>query len=73
MLVCEGEKNEYGQFLYTEPITFIPMDLDAILPEEITAEDRGFLNDYHRRVYEAVSPYLDDEEKEWLKKYTRAI
>ncbi len=28
---------------------------------------------YHRAVYEKVSPYLNEEEKEWLKKYTREI
>ena len=32
LLTCEGEKNEYGQFMYFEPITFIPMDLDAHQP-----------------------------------------
>jgi Xaa-Pro aminopeptidase len=39
----------------------------------MTAEDKKLLNDYHATVYEKVSPYLNDEEKEWLKKYTRAI
>lgn len=73
LLICEGEKNEYGQFMYTEPITFVPMDLDAIDPSVMTQEDRKLLNDYHRQVYEKVSPYLDEEEKEWLKKYTREI
>ena len=40
LLTCEGEKNEYGQFMYFEPITFIPMDLDAINPDMMTAEER---------------------------------
>ena len=40
LLTCEGEKNEYGQFMYFEPITYIPMDLDAINPEIMTAEER---------------------------------
>lgn len=73
LLVCEGEKNEYGQFLYFEPITYIPMDLDAINPEMMTEEDKRLLNVYHKNVYEKVSPYLNDEEKEWLSVYTRAI
>ena len=73
LLVCEGEKNEYGEFLYFEPITYVPFDLDAINPDIMNAEDKERLNTYHATVYEKVSPYLDDEEKEWLKKYTRAI
>ena len=73
LLICEGEKNEYGQFMYTEPITFVPMDLDAIDPEQMSAEDKKLLNDYHKKVYEVVSPYLEEDEKEWLKTYTREI
>ena len=73
LLVCEGEKNEYGEFLYFEPITYVPFDLDAINPDIMNAEDKERLNTYHATVYEKVSPYLNDEEKEWLKKYTRAI
>ena len=73
LLTHKGEKNEYGQFMYFEPITYIPMDLDAINPEIMTTEDKKLLNDYHKTVFEKVSPYLNEEEKEWLKKYTRAI
>ena len=49
------------------------MDLDAIDPEQMSAEDRKLLNDYHKKVYEVVSPYLEEDEKEWLKQYTREI
>ena len=73
-LICrKGEKNEYGQFMYFENITCAPIDLDAILPEEMTETERRRLNDYHKMVYDALSPYLSQEEKEWLKEYTRAI
>ena len=73
LLCCKGEKNEYGQFMYFDAITLIPMDLDAINPDIMTAEDKKLLNDYHKKVYDTISPYLNDEEKEWLAKYTRAI
>ena len=73
LLVCEGEKNEYGEFLYFEPITYVPFDLDAINPDIMTQEDKKLLNDYHAKVYEVIAPYLNEEEQEWLKKYTRAI
>ena len=73
ILVREGEKNEYGQFMYFEIITYVPFDLDAINPDMMSDVDKERLNTYHATVYEKVSPYLNDEEKEWLKKYTRAI
>jgi Xaa-Pro aminopeptidase len=69
----KSEKNEYGQFMEFEILTLVPIDLDAILPQEMTATERGYLNDYHRRVYETIAPHLPEEEREWLKTYTRAI
>ncbi len=73
-LVChKGEKNEYGQFMYFENITYAPIDLDAIDPEAMTKRERAMLNEYHAMVYRVLSPYMTEEENEWLKQYTRAI
>ncbi len=73
-LICvKDEKNEYGQFMKFENITYVPMDLDAILPEEMTFREKQELNEYHQMAYEKISPYLNEEERIWLKEYTRAI
>lgn len=73
-LVChKAEKNEYGQFMCFENITYAPIDLDAIDPELMTGREKKLLNDYHKMVYETLSPYMTAEENEWLKHYTRAI
>ncbi len=73
-LICrKGEKNEYGQFLYFENITYAPIDLDAILPEEMSPAEKKRLNTYHAMVYETLAPYLTEEERDWLAHYTRAI
>lgn len=73
-LVChKAEKNEYGQFMCFENITYAPIDLDAIDPDEMTGREKKMLNDYHAMVYKTLSPYMTEKEKEWLKKYTRAI
>lgn len=69
----KGRENEYGQFMYFENLTYVPIDLDAIDPNQMTDREKGYLNAYHARVYELVSPFLNDEEAQWLKKYTRAI
>ena len=73
-LVChKAEKNEYGQFMEFENITYAPIDLDGIDPEQMSLREKRMLNDYHKKVYEVLSPYMTEEENEWLKKYTRAI
>lgn len=73
LLVCKGEKNEYGQFMYFEPISYVPIDLDAINPDLMTTEEKTWLNEYHEIVYNTISPYLTQEEKDWLKEYTKKI
>lgn len=73
LTVCEDEKNEYGQFMRFEPLTLVPVDLDAVLPELMTAEEQRMLNDYHRKVCEALSPLLNKKEREWLSVYTRPV
>ena len=73
-LVChEGEKNEFGQFMYFENITYVPIDLDAIDPDQMTETEKRRLNEYHEGVYRTVSPFLEGEELAWLKQATRAI
>lgn len=73
-LVCQkGIKNEYGQFMEFENITYAPIDLDAIDPEGMTKQERKLLNDYHEKVYQVLSPYMTREENNWLREYTRAV
>ncbi|MCR0327274.1 aminopeptidase P family protein [[Clostridium] innocuum] len=73
MVVRKGEKNEYGQFMYFETITFVPFDLDGLDVSLMTRYDIEWLNAYHAEVFANVSPYLNEAEKEWLKHATRAI
>ncbi|MBO4976427.1 MAG: aminopeptidase P family protein [Lachnospiraceae bacterium] len=73
MVACNGEKNEYGQFMYFDTMTYAPIDLEAIDVAYLTETQRRYLNDYHRQVREKVSPYLTDEEQEWLKEATKEV
>lgn len=74
-LVCrKAGKNEYGQFLRFEAITYAPIDLDAIDPGEMTHRERRLLNEYHAMVREKISPRLEKrEEREFLAQCTREI
>ena len=73
MLCRKDEKNSFGQFMRFETVTMVPFDLEAVLPDQMSAAERERLNRYHAKVYETISPYLEGEEKEWLKQATRAI
>ncbi len=73
MIVTKGVENEFGQFLHFEPCTYVPFDLDAVDASLLTEPEKQYLNQYHQMVYATVSPYLPEEEREWLKKYTKTI
>ena len=73
-LLCrKGEENEYGQFMYFEDLTCVPIDLDAVDNAYLEAKDKERLNAYHRQVYEKLSPYFEGDELTWLKEATREI
>lgn len=69
----KAEKNSYGQFMEFEFLTFVPIDLDALDRSLMEKRDIQYLNAYHRQVYEKISPYLTEEERQWLKEATREI
>ena len=73
MLCRKAEKNMYGQFMRFEFVTMVPIDLDGIDTQYMTEKDVELLNNYHKEVYEKISPYLEGDEKEWLKEATRPI
>ncbi len=73
LVVRKGVKNEYGQFMYLEHLTFVPIDLDAINTNLLSTQERSWLNAYHAKVYELIGPYLTPEEQKWLALYTRTI
>ena len=73
-LICrKGVKNGDGQFMYFEPVTYAPIDLDGVDPQYMTEKERRTLNDYHAMVYGLLFNYLTEEERDWLKEYTRSI
>lgn len=74
LVVCrKGKKTAAGQFMKFDTLTLVPFDLDAVIPEMLTAEARKQLNAYHRKVYEKVAPHLNEEERAWLEQATREV
>ncbi len=73
ILCRKGEKNEYGQFMYFEDLTFVPIDLDGVELSQMSELDKERLNDYHAAVFEKLKPYFEGEELTWLRHVTRAV
>lgn len=74
VVVQEDEKTQYGgQFMKFETLTVCPIDLEAIDANLLTAEEKAWLNNYHRSVFQKLSPYLEGEDLEYLKTATREI
>lgn len=73
VLCLEDKETECGKFMRFEPVTMVPFDRRAILPEAMSDRERRLLNDYHRKVFENISPFLTAEETEWLKAETAEI
>lgn len=73
VVVRKGEKNDFGQFMYLEPLTMVPFDREGIDVNLMNREEIGLLNAYHKKVYEVLSPYFTGEELTWLEKATAAL
>ncbi len=73
LLVTPYTTTEFGSFLQFEPLTLCPIDLRPADLTLLTAEEKAWLNAYHRVVYERLSPLLDEEHQQWLRKVTTQI
>lgn len=72
--VAEGEQSEFGRFLRFETLTLFPYDTNLIDIELLTDEELDWVNDYHKRVWEELSPSISDKKTlKWLGKMTSAI
>lgn len=72
MVAKNDKKNEYGQFMHFETLTWVPIDRDGIDEKYLTEEQRMLLRGYQKQVYDRISPYLTEEEAEWLRRETEA-
>lgn len=73
LLIVPAETTAFGDFLKFETLTLAPIDTTPIVFEMLSADEREWLNRYHQRVYESLSPHLTEGEKEWLRVATLPI
>lgn len=67
MLVTEYMNGEFGEFYALEPLTVVPIDKSAIVPEMMDEEALDYLNDYNAWVFESLHSYFSGEELEFMK------
>lgn len=73
IVVREDSETEFGKFLSFETITLCYIDTSLVIASMLSVRELAWLNKYHQMVYEKLSPYLDEEEKAWLKHKTAEI
>lgn len=73
ILCVERGESAYGRFLGFEPLTLVPFERDAINLTHMSPREIELLNNYHKLVFDRLSPHLTDEECTWLKQATQAI
>ena len=67
LLITPYKETEFGQFLQFESLTLCPIDKSPILVELLLPEELDWLNAYHQRVFDALSPHLSPDEVVWLR------
>lgn len=73
LLVCEDGTNDFGKWLRFEPLTQCHFDTAAIVTDLLNQEEIDWLNEYNRKVYSTLRPFLSTEVGEWLKEKTQPL
>ncbi len=73
VLTIPAGEGMFGNYLKFETITLCPICQKGIIKEWLTPEETEWLNEYHRTVYEKLSPDLNNDEREWLKEACSAL
>lgn len=73
ILTVPHKKTPFGTFLTFETMTLFPYDTTLIDADLLTETEIEQINVYHKRVYKALSPYLRQNCKAWLRQKTLPI
>jgi Xaa-Pro aminopeptidase len=71
LMICyEDEETDFGQFLKFDTVSLCYIDKKLIDKSLLDRKEIEWLNSYHSEVFDKISPFLNDHEKEWLKEKT---
>ena len=71
--VVKDLKNDSGQFMSFDILSYCYFDLDCLDKDLLTNHELNWINNYHKMVYDKISSYLTESESAWLKEKTREI
>lgn len=69
LLVKSLGESDDGEFLGFETLTFVPIDIRGIDPAFLNEDDWNQLRDYQNQTIELVSPFLEEDEREWINQF----
>ena len=73
LLIQPYRETDFGRFLQFETLTLCPIDTTPIDTSLLSKEEKEWLNDYHQMVYDRLSPYLDEADRQWLRDATGVL
>lgn len=73
LVVVKDEKNEFGQFMRFETLSYCPLDMESIEKSMLSPSEIKWINNYNAEMYSRLSPLLNEEENKFLEKITAAI
>lgn len=73
ILVVKEQEGMYGEYYKFETVTLCPICKQGIIKEMLSYEEIEWLNKYHEKVYQLLSPSLNEGEKTWLRQATSKI
>ena len=67
LLITPYKETAFGKFFQFESLTLCPIDTSPVIPEMLLPEEIDWLNRYHQRVFDVLSPHLSADEVSWLR------
>ncbi len=71
--VQQPKETQFGEFLCFETLTLCPFEKSCIEVALLNDEEKNWLNNYHKQVFQKLGDKLEGRAKEWLKQKTMAI
>lgn len=70
MIVVSDGESDFGRFCHLEALTLCPIDRAPILLSMLSSEEIAYIDAYHARVWEELSPLVEGADKKWLRQAT---
>ena len=73
ILTVVDRETEFGRFLRFDTVTLFPFDINLIETSMLNDDEIKWINEYHKKVYDLLTPSLNEKETAWLAAKTQPI